>query len=107
MIISDSTQVPLVNPDSIISNIRSILEFCQRPEIEYCVLINDFEFAVRGVVSLSKMAKLSGPYGPLLSEDAVQKIRDLLAFVTHSDKSKWFIRMDDGISDWVLKAIEK
>src|SRR5277367_3529295 len=105
MIISSSTQVPLVNPDSIISNIRSILEFCQRPEMEYCVFINDFEFAVRGVVSLSKISNMSGPLGPLVSDDTLPKIRELLAFVIQSDKGGWHIEIDEGISEWVTLAI--
>jgi len=106
--ISESTRVPLADPDSIINNIRSILEFCQRPEPEYCLLITDFEFAIRGMGNLLRISTRSRQDGErLVSSDTYQKIQDLRTFVVESNKNAWNIKMDEGILEWIIsKAFE-
>ena len=102
MIISTSTLVPLANPDSIINNIRSILEFCRRPESHYSVLINDFEFAIRGVVNLLNISNLSSLAGePLVSSDVIRRINELKAYIIESNKRDWQMYMEEGTFEWI------
>lgn len=105
MIISTSTLSPLVNGGSIIRNIRSILEFCERPQMGICVLITDFEFAIRGVGRLCKLSQLKGPLGPVVSDEMIHQIQELVTFIIESDeKATWYIMMDKGISDRIIKT---
>lgn len=94
--ISVSTLAPLASPDSLIADVRAILEYCRRPELEYRALIHDFEFAMRGVINLVNISSISGPDGePLVSSHAIQKIYELNAYVIESNRTAWQIYMQE------------